>query len=429
MRLALLAAAIILASPAFADAVTYRGDLNAIPIVVEFSEPPESAAAGVFGRYFYVTEGIDIPLSTRNVTDGQIELLEESPCDPEECEIDQSGLIVEREPAAIWALTTADDGATLSGTWGPTGSNLLPIHLERTGTRPFVSNDPPSPADLAEFGTYLLGGIDVLTPETSPYDFLKVDVPVTHSDRSRWGNVEFEYVTDSRTLFQYPRVTDLGGADITPVNAILEQRDWAMRLAALNCKAQIFPSMAPGGQVPPDGGTLGGFDEEQIVVDYLSPQLLSFTESGSLFCGNAYPENHAHSFNIDVATGQPVDPSLLVKGFVARDFMSSEIVDLETARQDPASYNWGADEDLAGFILSRASLSTDDGFTEECGYEKLVRNNLAIGFRQPDQIVFRLDGLPHAIQACAEDLLVLPVAELKDHMLPGANRYFPGLLP
>ncbi|MEQ1770927.1 MAG: hypothetical protein ABL879_13910 [Devosia sp.] len=425
MRLAFATALAFFASPVLADAVTYSGDFNTVPIVLELSDPADAASISTVGRYFQVRDGIDVPLRVTATGSGTIEITEEAACKEDDCEIDQSGLIQARSPEAIWTLQVINNGTGLVGTRGSTGSQSFPVNLERTASRPFTPNDPPSPADLAEFSLGVMSYGPPLTRESSPYDFLKVNVWLEPGPKIRWGDTEHMYFTDPRTLYAYPRITDRGGKN-SAVNEALEQRDWGMRLAALNCQSQIYPSMSLSGFSSSEA-SLGGFDEEQIEVHYLTRQLLSFSESGSLWCGGAYPENHYHMFNLDVATGETIDMSRLLKGYVPRDFMSGEIVDLDTARQDHSSYNWGADDDLAAFILSRADLP-DDELADECGYDTLVRNNLAIGFRRPDLIVFSLDGLPHVMGACAQDLLVAPVAELKAVLLPGAESYFPGIL-
>jgi hypothetical protein len=426
MRSTIATALTLLASPAMADAVTYRGDLDGTAIVLELSEPAETTTAELVGRYFYETKGIDIPLRVERPTPGFLTLTEESPCGETDCEIDQSGLIRERPAAATWSLKIEANGASLVGSWTGADRPARPLSLARVGTRPFVPYDPPSPADLAEFSLYVLSG-ERLNEQTSPYDFIKMSGPVARSDATRWGAAAFDYVSDPRTLFRYPRVTDLGGVPTASVNAYLEQRDWGMRLAALNCRSQIYPSMTSGGEVPPDGGSLGGFDEETIAVQYLSPTLLTFTESGSLFCGSAYPENHYHAFNIDIATGKPLDLSRLFKGWVARDFATNEIIDLDTARQDPTNYSWGPDQALADYIIAKAPSLGDTETDEQCGYPDLVRTNLTIAFRMPDHVVFGLDGLPHVIQACAQDLYEAPIGELKGLLLAEANTYFPAL--
>ena len=41
--------------------------------------------------------------------------------------------------------------------------------------------------------------------------------------------------------------------------------------------------------------------------------------------------------------------------------------------------------------------------------------------------VFTLQGLPHVIQACQEDIFEAPLAELRDYLAPTAADYFPAL--
>lgn len=62
---------------------------------------------------------------------------------------------------------------------------------------------------------------------------------------------------------------------------------------------------------------------------------------------------------------------------------------------------------------------------EECGYPDLVRTNLSIRFAMPDHVIFGLDGLPHVMGACADDLYEAPIGELTGTPPPRGIALFP----
>ncbi len=59
--------------------------------------------------------------------------------------------------------------------------------------------------------------------------------------------------------------------------------------------------------------------------------------------------------------------------------------------------------------------------------EELIATNLAVTFKQGDIAVFTLQGLPHAIQACQENIFEAPLSDLRDYLAPSAAKYFPSL--
>ena len=59
--------------------------------------------------------------------------------------------------------------------------------------------------------------------------------------------------------------------------------------------------------------------------------------------------------------------------------------------------------------------------------DELIATNLDVTFKRGDIAVFTLQGLPHVIQACQEDIFEAPLAELRDYLAPTAADYFPAL--
>src|ERR1700748_1173312 len=81
-------AALSVASPALADAVTYQGTLGKTQIVVELSAPVGAPSGKLVGRYFYTAKGIDIPLDAVSAKAGKADLAEEKPCTDDTCTAD-----------------------------------------------------------------------------------------------------------------------------------------------------------------------------------------------------------------------------------------------------------------------------------------------------------------------------------------------------
>ena len=84
----------------------------------------------------------------------------------------------------------------------------------------------------------------------------------------------------------------------------------AKSLGALDCKATAYTSTNPM------AGTLGGFDEEDVKVTWLSRALMTVTESGSLDCGGAHPYNHFDVYTFDLLRGEYLDWNRVFDAYV-----------------------------------------------------------------------------------------------------------------
>jgi hypothetical protein len=416
------------ASPAFAEAVTYQGTIGDIPIVVEFSEPPHAGNADIFGRYFYVDKGVDIPLHAAPAARSRFGLVEEVPCSEEKnnCPNAQDETPSNPPLGAKWQLEVEDGGETLTGEFS-TGGRNRPVTLTHVGTRDF---DPAGGMmTLTDFASGLFWQGTVLTHETSPYDYLKVtSVKLGQGDPIEMTGGTFRYVTDPRTKFQFPRILKLEEGDAAMANQHLEQRHWTMSLDALWCVAQQYQGFGWNGYNY-DAGTLGYWDEEQVEVHYLSPTTMTWTEGGSLSCGGAHPYHHYEFHNLDVATATPLDLSRIFKGWVARNY-DGEIVDIDEARANPADYQWGPDDELLAFVNANRPSNGELGFNDEmadCPIDEMIPQYMAIGFKGDDVVLFSMDGVPHVAFGCASDLYEAPITELRDLLTDEAADYFPPL--
>jgi hypothetical protein len=214
------AALLVAAHPAAADPVTYKGTLGKAEIVVELTDDPAVSNEPVAGRYLYRSQGADIPLQANGRQGRTLQLSEEEAC-KEKCDDDKPGPI-----GAVWQLTAAADGKTLEGSW--TGGKTLPIKLERAGSRPVAGDAPKAPLDLFNYteNTFLSEYAQV-TMQTSPYDYLRLDVPLEVGDKQGWPDASYHDVTDARTKFARPRIVELaGGVSPNAANAVLQGRHW-----------------------------------------------------------------------------------------------------------------------------------------------------------------------------------------------------------
>lgn len=392
----LAADAVAAAAPAKADPVTYKGTLGKTEIVVELTDDPATSQGKLAGRYLYRSQGADIPLQARSRKGSSLELAEEEAC-KDECEEGRPGPI-----GAVWKLTASPDGRTLEGSW--TARKTLPIKLQRAGSRRVEGEAPQSPLDLYDFTDRTFFVADApITMETSPYDYLRLDTPLQTGARQGWPDASYREVTDPRTKFARPRVVELAGASPDAANTVLQARHWRDSLAALGCKARQYAGFQEYGPIPgAEDGTLGGYEDTISTVTALTPKLMSWVESGSTFCGGAHPNNYAYAYTMDVRGG-------ILLGLAD---MFEDVVD---GAPGPS---------LVAFVREKRAKPSDQAqidFEAECGTDELVGQFLAGSVRRDDdglKLVFGLQGLPHAIQACGDDVLVLPVAEAKHLLTP-----------
>jgi hypothetical protein len=420
---------VCMSTTALANPTIYKGTIGTHDVVVEFTEDIAKAKGPVAGRYFYPAQGVDIPLNPVSAGSGKAELAEEKPCNPEICK-EQDGDAEPKPPVeAHWRLKAAQGGARVEGTWRREGGASLPIRLDRFGTRPRPEDFSATPEGLAG-ALFALPRDKPLDKSVMPYEWLKMQAKLQEGSETVWGNAAFRTVVDPRTKFGFPRVTRLGSPVNAghPVNSHLQNRQWRLSLDALSCKSMQFLGLGWTSAYPgSEGANLGGYDEQNIQVEYLSPLVMSWSEAGSIYCGGAHPSHFANAYTLDVKRGEPLDLSRIVRGWVARPFGEDRIVDPAAARSDPGSYSWGPDDELKAFLLKQAE-EKDPDLAKECEFKDMLREHLQISFKREDRAVFSLAGLPHAISGvCQGAFFEAPLAELREFLTTEAVEYFPSL--
>lgn len=430
MRQLIATAILLTTTPALAlDAITYKGTLGRSDIIVELTDPAEGMMTG---RYSYMRVGGDIPLHNRDDID-RFELAEEAPCSETTCILDVDGFVVDSPIGGLWSLNSSADGSQLSGSWAPAGKQgkTLDVALSEIGRRTLPTDVEDGPMGLADSAFMQIYANDApFTAATFPYDFAKMDVALTEGPVQELDGSSFRFVSDPRTVFAFPRIVALAdGSSTEAANQALAERHATINLAAFSCLNTAYAGFSYSGYgISMDGGSLGDFDAENIALSYLSPTVLGWTESGSTWCGGAHPNNHFNSFVVDVRTGRELALGKVFKDWVATGKIDDydAVVDQAAALEAPGQYSWAAGQGLIDYVLANYAPS-DAGFAEECGMDELITTNLGLRFAPGDKVVFTLEGLPHVIHACTEDLLTVGLADIPDLLAPTASAYFPSL--
>lgn len=391
------------AAPAFAAAVTYTGTRGDQKIILELTEPEDGP---VLGRYTQLSEGADVPLHF--VTQGKdgFELAEEKPCTPQICAVPEDGDYSTAPLGARWILHYSPDRSTLTGLWraDPPAAAVVDVTLTRIGQRSYDREDGPFAFDYFLWSNT---SDEPIAPDTTPYDYAKMQVPLTEGPLQTMNGATYRDLTDPRTRFAFPRVVSLpGGGDISPVNAMLDQQRWNTSFNGFWCLGQDYLSggwderRAGNGYSP-----LGDIDQENISVGYLSATVMSISQGGSLYCGGASPHNHVDYYTYDVRAGGSLDLARIFK-----DWTSS-----------------GPTQSLIDWVIAAYPKTPDydADYAAECEINRNIAEHLDISFGADDTAVFLIGGIDQA--ACMGAIVAVPLADIRDMLTDTAADYFPSL--
>lgn len=399
-----LALALLALPGAQADAAqrtVYKGTLQGAGEVVLELDDAAGANGVVSGRYFYPKSGVDIPLR------GTGDVLYEPKPHPARPPASDTAAIDAPDRAASWQGTRDEKG--YRGQWTDT----------RTGKQRRFDLQRVAGYDTAQLerdrakvrATQVdLGDIDVkagIDATRAPYETLKLAghaKPVGKDVGA--GAVAYRMWQDPRTRFAYPRLSRHPDPQVMRrVNDLLEQRHWRKSLGALECMASAYTSTNPG------AGTLGGFDEENINVTWLSRALLTVTEAGSLDCGGAHPANHFEPYTFDLLRGEYLDWNRVFDVYAPgkRSF-----------GREPSAALLGLVEQVvkAGPPEDRAEQHPN---LEDCA--DLWPQYLALGATSPGALSLSVSGVGHASGACLGTHGSVPFKALQPYLKPGGQAY------
>lgn len=179
------------------------------------------------------------------------------------------------------------------------------------------------------------------------------------------------------------------------------------------------------------GGTLGDYDSEAVNLSYASPRLISWVQSGSLWCTGAHPYNHVDSYTFDIETGKPLDFSKVFSAWVPREWGAAldDVADDKAAAANPDGFYWGPSADLIAYVRDNVPSDIFDAELEaECMSPEAIAEHLDVRFADGNAAVFTLSGFPHVTSVCNGDLFSAPLDEVKQFLGKGAAEYFPGVL-
>ena len=419
-----VAALLWLSVPAHADVITYAGTIGDREAVLEMTDESEDA---VVGRFFWLADGVDIPLDPGGTTTDMILFSEEGPCDPNSCARDPNDYdTVTRVPvAANWSLSRSPDGSQLTGTRSDLKtSDVLAVELEYVGQRQLPQNVMINPATLSGLLSDR-GEDEKFNAAALPYEFLKLNVPLTSGAVQRMDGSTFTYVFDPRTRFAFPRIISLAdGSDPAKANETLARQHSRMTLQALSCKSAIYIGFGWDDRANQNWGTLGNLDTEVIRVSYLSPRVMSWNQSGSWFCtGDEYP--YPHSLNMNVQTGTQLDLTKVIADVSARTWDKPDIAaNPALVRLQGGEHHWHFGPDITTWLLGDLDPLDNPSAYANCVIDDLITDRIRVHFTSGDVIVFTLEGSRASDFKCRRTLLSMPIAQLPPQLAVTPQIYF-----
>ncbi|MNT36152.1 hypothetical protein D3C72_1722180 [compost metagenome] len=179
-----------------------------------------------------------------------------------------------------------------------------------------------------------------------------------------------------------------------------------MSHAALACLASAYTSGSPS------AGTLGNYDEEVVAVPWLSSALMTVTESGSLDCGGAHPDNHFDPYTLDLLRGEYLD--------------WNRVFDAYAPGAAPSRNPSAALRDLVGRVQKSLAARDEAGLTENRSQEgcwELWPGYLALGAAKPGALSLSVSGVGHASGVCLGTQAQVPFQDLGPYLKPGGQAY------
>ena len=435
MRLLPVLAFALFSTPAFADALTFGGVIGGQDTLLEITQPSDGAVAG---RYTFTDAGGDVPLVAAGTRDGGTVwlLTEEAPCGEGDCVSNDNGVVVDPPVAATWEVVYDPETLMLTAT-RTAGDEVSTGEFYLMGSRPLDEGEEVTAAGLhGRSAVFIYSPDKLLAVETAPYEMALLDLELPPGKSKTLGAATWHYVADPRTRFGFPRIASFaGGEPVDAANAVLADRHYRMSLSALGCLAYRYAAYGVNEWQTEAGGTLAGYEDETIRLTYASPRLVSWTESGSLYCGGAHPANHHNSYTYDLETGAPLQFSRLFSAWVPREWGAAldELADTDLAFENPEAYQWGPDAELAAFVrnsIPEDVLTGEAELDEACYGIDAIAEHLDIRFTDLNgapAATFTLSGFPHVLSVCNTDLFTAPLAELEPFLGPAASDYFPEL--
>ena len=366
----------------------YEGTLGKAKIIVQLVEElddMEGTTRREYSRYSYLPKPRDLNLFMTG--DGKALTFEESPQQSWEFKSPEAG---EKKVTGRWTLSVK--GGNASGTWtSPDGKKKLPITLTAVPDLPQEAVNPD------------------LNVMNETYNGLWLDAVTfaDHASAKTFGEVEVRFVKDSIFGIELPIIGAFpDAARKEDINAMLMKANRAKVSEYRDCKSSVPQEW------------LGENDGAEMTyeINYASPTLLSITESGSINCGGAHPNNYTTPITYDLTTAERMGGSynldLSPQGFGRVLKLANK--DERIAFERFALGRWSAAEAKDTFMEGACKT----GFIEDAPEgEKMF----SLSFDPRGLAVTRTD-YPHVASVCLGtdfNPTIVPWADLRPWLKPG----------
>lgn len=366
---------------------SYEGTLGKAKIIVQLVEPlddMEGETKRETSRYSYVPKVRDLNLFLTK--QGETLSFDETTQQPWEFNAPENKKTI----TGRWSLTYRDGKAT--GTWAsPDGRKKLPVALTMV---PELSREEVNP------------DLNVLN-ETYNGLWLKSVTFVAAGQAKRFGAVEVAMVKDSAFGIEFPVFTAHPETQrMERINAMILKQHRATVSGYRDCK----------NAVPLDWEGENGEPEMAYEINYASPTLLSISESGSVFCGGAHPNNYITPMTYDLTSpaqmGGTFNLDLSPEGF-------GRVLKLAN-REERIAFERHA---LGLWQAAEAKDTAMDGVCKTGFIEDAPEGEkmFSLSFSS-DGLAVRRTDYPHVASVCLStdfNPTIIPWADLKPWLKPG----------
>lgn len=364
-----------LSAMALADApsanTVYQGTVGKYPIVMQLPTAPTPSDDD--GKYFYLNHRVDISLV------GEV--------------LKHGGLSLEEQDSNNYFQITPTPNGHWTGFWSNSKGKRLPVEL-RPATLPPVPNG--APPELAEART------------RDPYFYLRlVDIALRHGNRQTFMGYQLEWVTDpGSSISTFQVLSGYSTAQRERINERLMSQFWGDVDSFYECS----------------GDAMNDY-EVAITPTFMSPSIVSASESVDADCGGAHPSHEHAPINIDAVTGKWLDiTDVLTPSAGAADSRVPlpHATALATLSGTPAS---GAGTVLAHWLVAQLKvlypkpMRVTDSDSDDCNYGSPDVWDPVYWHFTPKGVFVMPDGFAYVDIGCrdGETWSVIPYAVVKQH--------------
>jgi hypothetical protein len=258
----------------------FSGTLGKSQVLVELTEPlddMEGETKREASRYSYLPKTRDLNLMLKSKS-GDLRF-EETLLPHYQY---SSPEVIDKKVTGTWVLSVK--GASATGEWtSPDGKKRLPIKLSRVPNLPADNPFPNSNIWTATYNAEWLKHVTI-APFGKPQNF---------------GAVGVDMMKDSAFGIEHPMLSNFP-------DAARKQAANTVLTAAFKTEIAQYRDCKNGVPIDWVDDAQPSEPEFAYTVDYATPNLLSFTIGGSVFCGGAHPANYVTPVTYDLSTAEQI---------------------------------------------------------------------------------------------------------------------------